>query len=134
MTSVPEKHNINGIRSGNAEADGRNHRNWFVGSFIPDPLRNSGDVEVKWAFHPKGDGKGGFVVNSKATTLSIMIRGRCRFTFQADEKTMDVLLEKEGDYALWAPGVRHDYLAEEDSLILSVRWPSIENDQRNAGN
>ena len=34
-------------------------------------------------------------------------------------------LEKEGDYAVWGPGIGHSWQAEEDSIVITVRWPSI---------
>jgi quercetin dioxygenase-like cupin family protein len=37
----------------------------------------------------------------------------------------DHALEKEGDYAVWGPGIDHSWKAEEDSILITVRWPSI---------
>jgi quercetin dioxygenase-like cupin family protein len=120
---------MKGVAAGNAKQDGKNHKSWFVGRFIGEPLRRTEDVEVKWAFHPAGDSKGRLTANAGAATITILLRGRFRFTFARDGASQEVLLENEGDYALWHPGVRHDYLAETDSVLLSVRWPSLAEDQ-----
>jgi hypothetical protein len=34
-------------------------------------------------------------------------------------------LEKEGDYVVWGPGIDHCWQAEKDSIVITVRWPSI---------
>lgn len=118
------------FHAGNASLDGLNRKGWFVGHFIDDDaLRKSDDVEVKWAFHPRGESNDKFVANRTATTMSILIRGRFKISFRTDSDADDVLLEKEGDYALWPPMVEHDWVAVEDSVILSVRWPSKARDQ-----
>jgi quercetin dioxygenase-like cupin family protein len=35
-------------------------------------------------------------------------------------------MEKEGDYIIFGPGVVHSWEAIGDTLVLSVRFPSIE--------
>ena len=118
------------FKSGNAPFDGLDRKGWFIGHFIDDDaLRHSKDVELKWAFHKKGESNNGFVANRTATTISILIRGKFRITFRTDMETTDALLEKDGDYALWPPYVEHDWVADEDSVILTVRWPSLPRDQ-----
>ncbi|WP_293330512.1 hypothetical protein [Microcoleus sp. CAWBG58] len=42
--------------------------------------------------------------------------------------SQEILLSREGDYALWLPGVPHYWSAEEDSVIVTVRWPSVSGD------
>jgi hypothetical protein len=32
---------------------------------------------------------------------------------------------ESGDYVVWAPGVSHTYRAEVDSVVITVRWPSL---------
>ena len=118
------------FKVGNAAFDGMDRKGWFVGHFIEgDGLRTSKDVELKWALHKKGETNGSFAANRTATTISMLIRGRFRVTFRTEMETTDVLLDKEGDYALWPPNVEHDWFAEEDCVILTVRWPSIPRDQ-----
>ena len=110
------------IRFGNAGIDGADHRGWFVGHFMagPDDLRFTDAVEVKWGVHKPGEGKPHWASNTKATTLSMLIKGRFRIAFPSEE----IVLAQEGDYAIWAPGVPHIWAAEQDSVVLSIRWPS----------
>jgi hypothetical protein len=53
--------------------------------------------------------------------LLILVRGR----FRLDLSVASTTLEKEGDYAVWGPGIDHSWRAEEDSIVITVRWPSI---------
>ena len=109
--------------TGNAAAAGKNTRGWFLGHFMPgddNPLR-SDDVEVKWFLHAKGETRPDWSPASSVRTLNILIRGRFVLVFPDH----DVLLEKEGDFVLFGPGVAHSYRSEDESLMLTVRWPSI---------
>ena len=36
----------------------------------------------------------------------------------------EVELSKPGDYVMWGPGVVHAWKAVEDSVMLTIRWPS----------
>ncbi len=119
------------IVAGNAAADGSPYRGWLVGHFAGEagsPTRTRA-VEVKWGVHPAGDHRATAALNARATTLSILVRGRFRLRFP----DRVVVLEREGDYALWPPGVAHDWLAEEASVVVTVRWPSLPGDSRPAG-
>ncbi len=121
-----------GISAGNAgdEDTVRRHGGWFIGHFIQDdPLRATGDVEVKWAFHTAGETKGSLHRNACARTMSILLQGRFCLTFRNDERDWDVLLVNKGDYVVWDAGVAHTWTALEDSFILTVRWPSCAGDQ-----
>ncbi len=117
-----------GVHFGNAADEGTAYRGWFVGHFLErgaDP-RHSEAVEVKWGVHPAGEARAAWVRNAQATTLSILVRGRFYLTFPDAE----YLLAREGDYVLWAPGVPHYWRAVEDSIILTVRWPSRPGDSQ----
>ncbi|WP_374005171.1 hypothetical protein [Streptomyces ipomoeae] len=35
------------------------------------------------------------------------------------------MLERQGDYVVWGRGVDHSWVAEEESVVLTVRWPSV---------
>jgi len=37
----------------------------------------------------------------------------------------DVALREEGDYVLFGPGMPHSFRSVEESLVLTIRWPSI---------
>ncbi|HEV7278639.1 MAG TPA: hypothetical protein VGN57_00385 [Pirellulaceae bacterium] len=119
---------MEGFTSGNAIDDGRPRRGWFLGRFIDDDAyRQTHDVEVKWGVHPPGESNAGFAADQVARTMSVLIRGQFRLTFRRKDQTEEVVLAREGDYALWLPGVEHAWRAEgeEASVILTVRWPSL---------
>ena len=116
------------ISTGNArEAGLRDRRSgWFIGHFIDDDaLRRTPDVEVKWGVHTTNESNGQFSSNQTAKTMSVLIQGRFRLSFRHGEKAREVLLEKPGDYVLWDAGVQHNWLALEQSIVLTVRWPSL---------
>ncbi|MBF2066767.1 MAG: signal peptidase I [Calothrix sp. C42_A2020_038] len=116
----------NQVVFGNAKQEGASRRGWFIGHFI-DPLedaRHTEELEVKWAVHSSGDSRTQWAVNHQATTLSILISGRFRLEFE----DRNIVLSDEGDYVLWRPGVSHNWVAESDCTILTVRWPSKSGD------
>ena len=41
-----------------------------------------------------------------------------------------VTLEEEGDYVIWSAGTPHNWFVLEDSTSVTVRWPSLPNDQQ----
>jgi quercetin dioxygenase-like cupin family protein len=109
--------------TGNALSDGQDNRGWLLGHFIGEAggVRASDAVEVKWGIHPNGEGRDAWSTDEERTTLLILIRGR----FRLDLSVASVMLEQEGDYAVWGPGIDHSWRAEEDSTVITVRWPSI---------
>ena len=44
--------------------------------------------------------------------------------FRVELPGRDVLLARHGDYVVFH-GIGHSWLAEEESVVISVRWPSI---------
>lgn len=115
---------------GNAQKEGTMRGGWFLGHFMPDnDPRFTSDLEVKWAVHPAGDGRREWAMNAEATTLSILISGRFRVQFPDSE----IVLSNQGDYVFWCPGVAHTWVAESDSTILTVRWPSKSGDSVEMG-
>jgi quercetin dioxygenase-like cupin family protein len=108
---------------GNANTDGEGMRGWLLGHFIGegDDPRASRAVEVKWGVHPAGEGRDGWATDEQRTTMLILVRGR----FRLDLSVASTTLAKEGDYAVWGPGIDHSWQAEEDSVVITVRWPSI---------
>lgn len=107
--------------TGNANADAGEHRGWLLGHCIPNSPRRSQAVEVKWGVHPAGQRRPEWVTGEERTTLVILISGR----FRVDLSTGSVLLERQGDYLVWGPGIDHTWHAEEDSVVITVRWPSL---------
>ncbi len=51
----------------------------------------------------------------------MLIRGRFVLVFPEREVT----LANEGDFVLFGPGVPHSFRSLEESLVLTVRWPSL---------
>ncbi len=120
---------MDGIVVGNAADEGQ--EGWFIGHFVEgEALRRTPDVEVKWGVHSRGENKGGFTANRTARTMSVLVGGRrFRLRFPDGESPREVMLDKPGDYALWDAGIAHDWFAERDCVILTVRWPSVPDDQ-----
>lgn len=108
------------IQSGNALEKGRERRGWFVGQFMTGS-HHSDDVEIKWAFHAAGEARNEWSPGDAGHSISILIRGKFVLMFDDGER----VLESEGDYVLWGPGERHTWRTEEDTVICTVRWPSI---------
>jgi hypothetical protein len=107
---------------GNAVDVGRDTRGWFLGHFMRgagSALRTD-DVELKWYVHPKGEMRDSWAPGIPVKTLNLLVRGSFVLVFPDRE----VALEKEGDFVLFGPGVAHSYRAVEESLVLTVRWPS----------
>jgi len=108
---------------GNAVLSSQDTRGWFHGHFMPgedNPLRTS-DVEIKWFTHAKGETRATWAPGNPVKTLNILVRGHFVLLFPDEE----VVLSQEGDYVLFGPDVPHSFRSEEESLVLTVRWPSI---------
>jgi hypothetical protein len=110
------------IYVGNAGHDAPSDRGWLLGHFkdAGDP-RHSDAVEVKWGIHPRGDRRAQWVESEQRTALLVLVGGRFRVEFP----DRAVLLRRQGDYVVWGPGVGHSWAAEEESVVLTVRWPSV---------
>ncbi|MFI6977372.1 signal peptidase I [Embleya sp. NPDC050154] len=107
---------------GNAGPDAALDRGWLLGHFkdVGDP-RHSEAVEIKWGVHLPGDARAEWVSGEARTALLILISGR----FPVELPGRSVLLAKQGDYVVWGRGVDHSWAAEEESVVLTVRWPSV---------
>ena len=114
------------ITSGNSVAASKDTRGWFLGHFMPgddNPLRTS-HLELKWFTHAKGETRVEWAPGNPVKTLNILMRGRFVLVFPDRE----VVLEKEGDFVLFGPDVAHSFRSEEESLVLTVRWPAPSGD------
>ena len=114
---------------GNAAVDQVRGTGWFLGQFVPPEmgLRHQTDVELKWAIHPDGDRRvNGAEANRNATTISVLIRGTLRTTFEVNGTARVVTLKKQGDYVIFGPKIVHSWEALGETVVLSVRFPSIE--------
>lgn len=106
---------------GSAGADAPANRGWLLGHFMPaGDVRHSGDVEIKWGVHPVGDQRAAWVTGETRTVLIVLVSGR----FRIDFPHRSVVLREQGDYVVF-DGVDHSWYAEEESVILGVRWPSV---------
>lgn len=89
------------------------------------PLQTN-DLEIKWGKHKKGEAKESSAANKEAKTIAILIRGKVSLIF--DDKK--VVLADEGDFVYWGSGVAHSWEVLKDSLVITIRWPSIPGDQK----
>ncbi|MBW8794243.1 MAG: signal peptidase I [Streptomyces sp.] len=107
---------------GKAGKDAATDRGWLLGHFKEhDDPRHSDAVEVKWGVHPRGEQRTQWVEGEVRTALLVLVTGRFRMEFPG----RSVLLEEQGDYVVWGRGVDHSWVAEDDSVVLTVRWPSV---------
>lgn len=115
---------MNNIQTGNAVIDSKDTRGWLVGHFIKDQLdlRHSKDVEIKWAFHPAGESRVEWVTGESRTSIGILISGK----FSVEFRDRTLVFDKQGDYVMWGLGTDHKWRALEDSVWLTIRWPSID--------
>ncbi|MET8142807.1 signal peptidase I [Sphaerisporangium sp. NPDC005288] len=113
---------MDGVYVGRADVDAAGDQGWLLGHFKPpgDP-RHSDEVEIKWGVHARGDERAEWVRGEKRTALLILVRGR----FRVELPGRGVLLAEPGDYVVWGRGVDHSWYAEEDSVVITVRWPSV---------
>ncbi|MGE5269706.1 MAG: signal peptidase I [Thiohalocapsa sp.] len=113
---------------GNAGRDQVRGSGWFIGQFVPPALglRHQDDVEIKWQVHPDGDARPQAWATGHATTISVLIRGCLRATFEIGETPQTVVLEREGDYVIYSPQTVHTWQAVGETVVLTVRFPSVE--------
>jgi len=92
---------------GNATFDRATRRGWLVGHFVDDTgdIRATKDVEIKWGTHPAGDERPEWSTDEYRTTVTFLIRGRFRLNLSVES----ILLEREGDYVMWDPGIDHSW-------------------------
>lgn len=116
---------------GNAALDQVRGTGWFVGQFVPPELglRHQTDIELKWGVHRDGDKRSRPWANGNATTISILIKGTLHVTFHLNETSQVVILKQAGDYIAFGPEIVHSWEAFGDTVVLSVRFPSVEVDR-----
>ena len=113
---------------GNAKDDQAGGSGWFIGQFIPVELglRHQTDVELKWGIHPDGEKRPQPWANKNGTTISVLVEGSLKLTFHVDGARQEVTLRTKGDYVVFGPEVVHSWEAVGDTIVLSVRFPSVE--------
>lgn len=97
------------------------NRDWVIGEFIEDDRFKSNGVEFKYQHESAGlirEPKP--VMREDVKTIAILIDGKLRMNF-GDE---DIILSERGDYIWWEPDAPHLFEYLEDSLVISLRWPS----------
>ncbi|WP_028933971.1 signal peptidase I [Pseudonocardia spinosispora] len=109
--------------TGNAVDDGDKNRGWLLGHFIQpiEDIRSTSDLEVKWGIHPAGQQRPEWTADDRRTTLLLLISGRFRLDLTVDSVT----LARQGDYVMWGPGIDHSWQAEDNSTVVTIRWPSL---------
>ncbi len=93
------------IYVGNAAADAPAGRGWLLGHFQP-AARD--DRRAQW------------VTGERRSAALILVSGR----FRVELPGRSVLLAEQGDYVVFH-GVNHSWHAQEASVVLAVRWPSV---------
>jgi hypothetical protein len=106
--------------TGNAGDDSTQYRGWLLGNFIPDGPRHADAVEIKWGIHSADQTRDGWSTAETRTTLVLLVSGR----FEVELSTGKVALERQGDYVVWGRGIDHTWRAIENSVVVTVRWPS----------
>ena len=108
---------------GNATEDGAATRGWLIGHFLDCSagVRATEDVEIKWGVHPAGEKRAAWTEEDQRTTVLILVSGN--FVVKLSEGTAE--LTRQGDYVMWGPGIDHSWEAKEDSVVITVRWPSL---------
>jgi hypothetical protein len=94
----------------------------------PGDLRHSGAVEVKWGVHAVGDKRTEWSPGEHDRTVLVLIEGRWRLELAEGEQRSNpqiIVLDAPGDYVVWGKRVDHRWHAEEDSVVITVRWPSL---------
>lgn len=119
---LPSAHVTDAIYAGNAGKDAALDRGWLLGHFKdPGDPRHSEAVEIKWGVHRPGEHRARWVRGEERTALLVLISGR----FRVQLPDREALLAEQGDYVVWGEGVDHSWCAEEESVVLTVRWPSV---------
>ncbi len=106
---------------GNAETDARENRGWLLGHFRPGgDARHSDDVEVRWAIHAQGDRRSQWVEDEQRSAMILLVSGR----FRVELPGRHVVLAKQGDYVVFHR-LSHSWYAEQASVVVGIRWPSV---------
>ena len=111
--------------AGNANDDAGQHRGWLLGHFIDVGQagpRSTEALEVKWGIHPAAEARKEWTADDQRTTMLLLVSGRFRLDLTIGTTT----LERQGDYVVWGPGIDHSWQAEQDSVVITVRWPSYQ--------
>ena len=117
------------VSTGNALKDGT--RGWFVGNFVLPTLglAQQQALEIKWGQHAKGEQRQRFAHSRHATTVAILVSGTFITRLKLPLGLREILLAAPGDYVAFGPGIDHSWEALAASLVITVRFPSVKDDQ-----
>jgi hypothetical protein len=121
------------IRGNLTDRIGQNKRGWAIG-FFADPQHpfHEHGFEMQWIELGEGVTKsGGPGRNKAAKTMCILISGHLRLFFSDPDETVD--LQKPGDYVYFPPGTSHFWEVVRQTVTMTLRWPSILDDQELSG-
>jgi hypothetical protein len=103
-------------------AENPTRQGWFIGNFIDkSSVFNSNEFEVKWGHHKKGSVKK-IPGETSSKSVSILISGK--FIIRFPDNGKEVLLSSTGDYVFWDASISHTSEALEESILITIRWPS----------
>ena len=123
---------MDNIHFGNAGIEGIDSKFWFVGHFMDKyigtnkDIRVTSGIEVKWGIHKAGPLRDKWSIQHQETSMSILIEGKFRMIYPEKE----YVLTRQGDYIIWGPNIPHKTYADEDCIVLTIRWPSIPEDTK----
>jgi len=101
-------------------------RGWFLGHFARLPELTVEDVAAQLVRLTAGTRKRGTTLQKQAKSLVILLEGAMEVSFPAESRT--ARLDKVGDAVFFAQGVPHSWQCLEDALVMTIRWPSLEDD------
>jgi len=144
------------IIQGNLNQNDPKRRGWFAGNFMDEdsPFKTD-DFELQWRKLKAGEEKPNLGTQKVAKTMGILVYGKFEFNFPKENKLdpakggasgrvcrkgrssaasnysgKKITLEKEGEFVFFDAGVAHSWKVIEDTLLVSIRWPSIPGDQK----
>ena len=68
--------------------------------------------------------------SQNGATISVLIEGSLELTFHIGNSQEEVILRTKGDYVIFGPEVVHSWEAIGDTIVLSVRFPSVDIGER----
>ena len=127
------------INTGNAKIDSKEFKYWLIGNIKrwctknnkefdegKYRLRNTELLEIKWSSHKKDECRKEWDEPSwNYVAVSILIRGNFQIEFKTCNIIEEKILKEEGDYVMWSSSVPHKWMALEDTIIITVRWPIV---------
>jgi hypothetical protein len=118
------------IVQGNLNQNDPKRRGWFARHFMDEgsPFKTD-DFEMQWRKLKAGEEKPALGTQKVAKTIGILVYGKFEFNFPDENKK--ITLSKEGEFVFFDAGVTHSWKVHQDTLLISIRWPSIPGDQKN---